>query len=593
MSTFSFPSPESYGQSLSARAAVPAAAQAEPSANGELLNLITLADLTLYKNPRDVSAAAKRLLSKTDIIEDEKLRTSVRLSLAEAAAEPENFPEIRARHFQKISLRFTDIADEARKNKNYKAALNSAQIAAKADPKNSRARLILASLIDACGDSPTALRLMHAGLKFIDLDAPVTPAYFSKYFELLAELQQDYVAADQAEKILKNANVPEDARRISALAGAFAFYNRGQYEKALALIARERLDENAQGRILKARCIFASGRREEAAKLLADSIPQFPAEKREPFFNQLSRFYSETGDFNAVLDVAKRQLEENPDVLGPRLRRLFAYKKLGDDAAFNAELEAIFAQFSMSQTALVALANFAAEQGLPDIALRCMSTARERCYEMPLFVAAAVESLVSANRPAEAIEAYVQATGAEPKLFEEIRSVVSAVLASAYAEAAAQETDPEKSSAYAAQSELLLNQFLEDKNIRPENHLAAIRHFRRIGRNDIANRIATAALKAFPWHSQIRADWISLQLALPESLTRLNVPAEIRTLAEMRRPDPAIWKEILAWLNASAGTTSASLAVSDADGWGAPTGSGTLSAADRESLIRLVAPLAR
>lgn len=593
MSTFSFPSPESYGQSLSARAAVPAVAQAEASANGELLNLITLADLTLYKNPRDVSAAAKRLLSKTDIIEDEKLRTSVRLSLAEAAAEPENFPEIRARHFQKISLRFTDIADEARKNKNYKAALNSAQIAAKADPKNSRARLILASLIDACGDSSTALRLMHAGLKFIDLDAPVTPAYFSKYFELLAELQQDYVAADQAEKILKNANVPEDARRISALAGAFAFYNRGQYEKALALIARERLDENAQGRILKARCIFASGRRGEAAKLLADSIPQFPAEKREPFFNQLSRFYSETGDFNAVLDVAKRQLEENPDVLGPRLRRLFAYKKLGDDAAFNAELEAIFAQFSMSQTALVALANFAAEQGLPDIALRCMNTARERCYEMPLFVAAAVESLVSANRPAEAIEAYVQATGAEPKLFEEIHSVVSAVLASAYAEAAAQETDPEKSSAYAAQSELLLNQFLEDKNIRPENHLAAIRHFRRIGRNDIANRIATAALKAFPWHSQIRADWISLQLALPESLARLNVPAEIRTLAEMRRPDPAIWKEILAWLNASAGTASASLAVSDADGWGAPSGSGTLSASDRESLIRLVAPLAR
>ena len=121
MSTFSFPSPESYGQDLSAAPSIPAG-QAQTSANGELLNLITLADLTLYKNPRDVAAAAKRLLEKTDVIADDKLRMSVRLSLAEASAEPERFPEIRARHFKKISARFTDIADEARKNKNYKTA---------------------------------------------------------------------------------------------------------------------------------------------------------------------------------------------------------------------------------------------------------------------------------------------------------------------------------------------------------------------------------------------------------------------------------------------------------------------------------------
>lgn len=574
-STFSFPDPASYGQSLPAQPRVSERQTAEPSANGELLNLITLADLTLYRNPADVKSAAKRLLGKTDIITDEKLRTSVRLSLAEIIAEPENFPEIRSRHFRKLSLHFTDVADEARKNKNYRTAMNSAQIAAKADPKNGRARLILATLIDAYGgDTPTAVKLLHAGLKFIDLDAPVTPAYFSKYFELLAELQQDYVAAEQAQKILKNPSVPEEPRRIVALAGAFALYNRGQYAESLALIARERLAETAQGRVLKARNLFASGKHGEAETLLSDSIPQFPAEKREPLFNQLSRFFSETGDFNAVLDVAKRQLEENPDVLGPRLRRLFAYKKLGDEKAFAAEQEAIFSQFSSSQSALVALSNFAAEQGMPDLALRCMRTARERSFDMALFVAAAVESLVAANRPAEAIDAYVQITASYPKIFEEIQAVVSAVLASAYAEAAKAEPDPEQSATLSAHSELLLSQFLEDKTVRPENQLAAIRHFRRIGRNDIANRVATAALKTFPWHSQIRADWLSLQLADPESLARISVPAEVRVLAEMRRPEPSIWKEILAWLDA-------------------PETASKLSAADRDGLRRLVEPLAR
>ncbi|MBQ6705140.1 MAG: hypothetical protein IJN19_03975 [Opitutales bacterium] len=594
MSTFSFPSPDSYGQDLSAQQNVPSV-QNQTSANGELLNLITLADLTLYKNPRDVAQTAKRLLSKTDIITDDKLRTSVRLSLAEISAEPEKFPEIRARHFKKISSRFTDIADEARKNKNYKTALNSAQIATKADPRNLRARLILAALVDAYGgDTPTALKLMHAGLKFIDLDADVTPDYFAKYFEMLFSLQQDYVLSEQAKKILKNPNVPAKTRKLVALAGAFALYNRGQYDESLDIIARERLDDQqhgnadaVHGRILKARNLFASGKRSEAVSLLDSSISQFPAEKRELIYNQLSRFFSESNNFEGVLDVASRQIEENPATLAPRLSRLFAYKKLGKAAEFDAELTAIFELFSTSQSALVALANFAAEQGMPELALRCMDTARTHHFEAPLFVAAAVESLVAANRPADAIDAYVQATSADPKVFEEFQSVISAVLASAYAEAAKAESDPEKAEPLRAHCELLLGQFLENPSARPENQLAVIRHFRRIGRDDIANRVATAALKKFPWHSQIRADWLSLQLATPESLARLNVPAEIRTLAGMRRPEAKIWREVLAWLD-SAGTTTAS-----DGGWGAPLNACTLSPAERAELRALVAPLSQ
>lgn len=596
MSTFSFPNPHAYGQNLPS-SDVPAAQTAKKSANSELLNLITLADLTLYKNPQDVSAAAKRMLGKTDIITDEKLQITVRLSLAEAAAEPERFPEIRARHFKKVSERFTDIADEARKDKNYRAALNAAQIAARANPKNLRARLILSSLVDAYGgDTATAIKLMHAGLKFIDLDAPVTYSYFSKYFELLSDMQQDNVAADQAQKILKSNAVPADTRRIVALAGAFAQYNRGNYTAALDLIARENLAESVQGRILKARCFFADGRRDAAIDLLRESVSQFPSDKREPIFNQLSRFFSESGDFASVLDVSRRQLEENANALGPRLRMLFAYKKLGNDAAFSAELERVFADFSLSQGALVALANFAAEQGSPELALRCMSTARERNFDTSLFVAAVVEALVAAKRPVEAIDAYSQATSANAQIFDEFQTVISAVLASAYAEAASAETSPEKAAPLREHSELLLSQFLENPAVRPENALAAIRHFRRIGRNDIASRIATASLKRFPWHSQIRADWISLQLADADALSQLNLPAEVRVLAEMRRPEPAIWHEILAWLDKNDAANAAgniSFASGDDSGWGAALDSSAVSAEESAALRALVTPLAK
>jgi len=589
MTPISFFNPTAYGQPQPAPNA-PAAVPAGASANGEMFNLVTLADLTLYKNPRDVATAAKKLLEKTDLITDEKLRTSVRLALAQASAEPEKFPEIRVRHFKQISLRFTEIADEARKNKNYRAALNAAQIAAKADPKNLRARLILAALVDAYGnDTATAIKLMHAGLKFIDLDAPVTAAYFSKYFELLSAMQQDNVAADQAQKILKSSAVPAETRKLVAIAGAFALYNRGDYAEALDLIARERIDDSVQGRILKARCIFAAGKPDEAVDLLEKSLAEFPADKREPIFNQLSRFFSERGNFSAVLDVAKRQLEENPDVLGPRLRRLFAYDKLGDKAAFSSELESIFEQFSMSQGALVALANFSAEQGLPEIAQRCLSLAQERHFEPALFAAALIESLVVANRPADAIAIYVQATGTDPKIFDEFDTVIPAVLASAYAEVAANETDPKKAEAMRAHSELLLNQFLENNAVRPENELAAARHFRRIGRLDLAGKIATAALKKFPWHSQLRADWISVQLATPGALAQLNLPAEIRVLAEMRRPDPAIWKEILVWLDSQKTANT----ISSSGGWGTAPETSQISPQDALALRAIVEPLAR
>ncbi|MBQ8445892.1 MAG: hypothetical protein IJX22_05870, partial [Opitutales bacterium] len=100
-------------------------------------------------------------------------------------------------------------------------------------------------------------------------------------------------------------------------------------------------------------------------------------------------------------------------------------------------------------------------------------------------------------------------------------------------------------------------------------------------------RVATAALKKFPWHSQIRADWLSLQLAAPESLSRLNVPAEIRTLTEMRRPEAKIWREVLAWIDA-AGTNAAS-----DGGWSTPLNAGSLSPAERAELRALVAPLSQ
>ncbi|MCD8298912.1 MAG: hypothetical protein LUD39_04040 [Opitutae bacterium] len=572
MLPFIFPRPDSYGQNVPAQPVPEQAAKATPAAAGDFVNTLILADIALYKRSDDIKKCAARILERAEKINDETLRQITISSLQQIIAEPENAEKIRREHLKKVGEYFAATAFAAHDAKRNEDALAAVQIALRCDPANARARLLFANLIE-----PTAaLQTLHYGIKFLDLNSEIAPVYFNRYFDALSNLQQDKIAAKQALALLAEKSLPAPVHAAVASHAAMSLFWIGDYAGALKVLDGEKISDSQQGLILKSRCMFELGQRDAAIALLSGSVNKFPPEKRDVILSQLSHFMQNLGDISGALKIADRRVQENPTSPTPYLQRLYLFRKNGEKENFNSELEQIFTVFPSSQTALATLANFAAESGEPAIAKRCVRCAAEHQFGTGIFTAAYIEALVTANDPDTAIQSYIEISKNYPKTFEGIETPVNAILAAAYTRIATPEFTPDEETRKTLLNHagLLLAQYLEDKTLTPENFISATNLFKRIGADETALKIAEAGLKSFPWHSQIRANAISMRIKLniiSGSATRAPLAKEIRALAIMRRPAPEIWQEIAAWL----ATTN------------------SLSAEDAAALKKIVAPLAK
>lgn len=545
--SFVLPNPHSRGQTLPEQ---PNAASPETPGNagiGGFLNILFLSEPALCKSPEEIAACAQRLLDgETDKVSDPVLRRKCVFALAKIAENPEKLEEIRAEHLRDLGEHFTETAITAREGKRLEDALAASQIALKCDPANIKARLLFASLIEP----KKALQTLHYGIKFLKLDSELAPVYFNRYFDTLADLQQDRIAAKQASSLLKM-ELPGEVHRAVANHAAISFFWIGDYERSLQILEEENIADTQQGMILKSRCLFELGEISAAVKLLENGLSAFPPEKRDVILSQLSHYHQQLGDWSAALKTADRRIAENPDSATPFLQRLFLYHKTGDKKRFQEELESIFENFSSSQTALLSLANLAAETGRPDIADRCMRRAVEQNIAPGMFVAAEIEAVLTSGDAGKAILDYAEISKANPKLFDAYEKALTVILAAAYARAGTDaETDEEKTR-LREHSQALLSQYLAEPGLTPEEFLSAIGLMRRIKEFESAQKLSEAALAAFPWHSQLRAETISLRIKLnltEGSADRTALDREIQVLTQMRRPNPKIWQEISDWL---------------------------------------------
>lgn len=552
MSSLAFPSPDSYGQNVPVQSASSAAHQ-RPSVGGNFTNTLLLSDLALYSKPDDIRDCAGRLIERAEQIDEPALRRLVVFSLSKIVNAPESAEAIQKEHLAKIGDYFFRVATDARKGNRNEDALAAVQISLRCAPANAEARLLFASLIEP----KAALQTLHYGIQFLDLTAEITPAYFNRYFGALADLQQDRIAAKQAlailgEKTLSNEQtLPKAVRSAVANHAAMALFWIGEYTSALKILDNEELAETQQGMILKSRCLFELRRSRDAIALLDGKVNDFPASKRDVILSQLSHFYQHLGNLPAALEVTNRRIAENPTAPQPYLHRLYLLKKLGKTDEFKSELENIFKTFSAQQSALISLANFAAENGNPDIAESCAALAFDKKFPQNIFVAALIESFVTAGTPERAIEVFRQVSKNSPKTLDGVESATTAILAAAYTLAAQKTPVSEKKQTLEEHAELLLGQFLATDSLAAENYISVSALFKRIGNAAHALKVAQAGLSAFPWHSQLRADVISLRIQLGQidgKNNRTSVFNEIRALAAMRRPHAKIWQEIARWL---------------------------------------------
>ncbi len=545
---FIFPPPNSYGKNVPEQSVPEKTAKLAAVPEGDLINTLVLAEFALYESVPEIKKCAERMLERADKIADPELRRITIFSLSKILNAPENLEKIKAEHLKKLSEFFTETAINAREGNRNEDALAAVQIALKCNPANVPARLIFSNLIAP----EAALQTLHYGIKFLDLNSEIAPTYFNKYFAALADLQQDRIAAKQALALLNEKSLPSAVREVVANHAAMSLFWLGEYEKALEILLSEKIDESQQGLILKSRCLFEIGKRQEAIALLNENVSKFPPEKRDVLLSQLSHFFQNLNDVPAAIKIADRRVAENPTSPTPYLQRLYLFHKNGEKQNFDAELEQIFSAFPSSQTALTTLANFAAENGVPEIEQKCIKTDAEHQFQKGIFTTAYHEALVVENEAETAIRFYDEISKNFPKTFDGIESSVNVILAAAYLKIAAGTTDFSTKETLSRHAETLLAQYFEDKTLAPENFISAANLFARIGVPEAALEVSETALKAFPWHSQIRATAISNRMKLnlvSATTTRAPLEKEIRALAIMRRPNPAIWQEIAAWLS--------------------------------------------
>lgn len=517
--------------------------------------IVLLAGLPLANSKESVLSYARQTYIKSDNIQDEALKQIVRLTLAKLEDHPENAPFLKENHLRTVGDYLFAKALEAEKANKIEDALRFAQISSRISPSNLKSKLLLANILHSnYGRTDVAIDALFHGLEQLNVSDPIGRDYLERYFQLLQLKERDNEVIEQSLKILQaTKDLPSSTKQTVSLAAATSLYWVGRYPECVNIININALDNQANGLLLKARALFDGGKTVEAVALLETRCSQFSGSTRDAIYSQQARFHLLLGKPKMALTVTNERIALDEKAPFPHLMRLQLLDRLQLKDDYSKELQLIAERFADNSSAMLALANFAAERGFDGLTASLVSTATSRGFERSTFAALHLEALLNAKRPEQVIALFEQLNAADRNLFNSNLPVVRALVGIAY------HARPKKDEATAKSDRMVgdryLQELLKSSNISPEAYRSVGRKLKDIRATDAAVRILESGVKSFPRYSQLRAEYIGarIQAGQIEAYgTRKSVADELEELLTMRRPSPLIWHEALAWLRSEA-----------------------------------------
>lgn len=265
-------------------------------------------------------------------------------------------------------------------------------------PEDTQGRLLLADLFVAARRPELAGKLLAQGAEVLTADA----AYLEKAFRFLLEHQDDDVVIALGDKLATRLPASHPASRVATLAAATAHYNRGHFDQAEQLLHDRGLENTAEGQLLGSRMNWERGYRKLALvqlRGLADDRPQDAAIHGE----LLRRLRESESHAEARRRVLLFQLAQ-PAAVAPRLDLIRAYHNEGDLAAAGRETAFILRDFADNETALLGLAEFAAQTGNPTLIREISTSARLARPPEQAFAFLQIEAQLAAREFAAALE---------------------------------------------------------------------------------------------------------------------------------------------------------------------------------------------
>ncbi len=404
------------------------------------------------------------------------------------------------------------------KQGNYRDALRLLRLGVARSPSNLEGRKVLAEFYELAIQRPdVAANLMVKGL---DLGGIEDLDYLKQTLRVLLRNQMDEQVQELTNKYLPEEPDPNDINRTLAYGAASANYLRGNYDQADDYIIEYNLIESLEGLLLSSQISWDRGNQIAAITKMEHSLRRFP--NSEPLLMQLSRYHREVGEIDKARRYAILRNVKDPLSAAPRLELLYIYNKSGDFDREQRETQRMLNQFRDDESALQALANFAADTGNIDLARRTYEEALENEFAVDSFALLLIESHLVSKDYEGALSFCEELLKERPgwlsqrwAIFNSLRAVASYGI-----------NRPDL-------GEIYLQHFIDESNNPPQTYLAVARRFTNIDRAPQAQKILNTAMQRTPANQQILSELIRVELGLgnTENLNHL-----LTRLLQMRRP---------------------------------------------------------
>lgn len=383
-------------------------------------------------------------------------------------------------------------------------------------PYNAAGRLGLARLYVAAKRPDLAKNVLTSALERCARDRD----YLRATCEFLLEFHYDDELRQASERLLALPASASVDRSLVAFYAATGAFHRGHYDRAESLLRDARLDSHPEGILLLARIDAERGHR-ELALLRLDSLgpDDLPSDAAYVLVGQIRRELGQSRELelNAVLRLAN-----NPLAAAPRIAFLHLHRHRQDSAALARDIEAYLTTFARDPAALIALADFAATAGQPDLAARLERHFQEQNWPADALALLTAEACLVAGRHREGLESVRAFVRRDPETAKRLAPVLDSLQTVALF--ALQRPD---------EARLHLEHLLAQPDLRAENLRLVAQRLASLGQTPSARQLLERATTLDPLN----------QLALTE-LVRLEaqgrhfekLPAHTRRLLSMRKP---------------------------------------------------------
>ncbi len=407
-------------------------------------------------------------------------------------------------------------ASQCVEQRKFAEAISLARRGVERSPANVGGRLMLAELYLGLRQPDQARRVLWDGLPYHSTE----PVFLQPLLAFLAQRQEDPVIVGLARKFLGRGARGSEADRLLAQAAATASYLRGNYDQAEDFLQRApTLATSAAGRLLSAKIEYDRGYRELGLlrlRQLAVVAPRHVEIQRE-LIDRLRRegFHDEARRAAMSLQIA------HPGLAGPRLDLLAAYRRDGDTARLNTEIESMLRDFPGDSAALLLLADFAANSGDAGWVARIERHAAAQQLPTEAYGYLAVEAAIVARDYARALAGIreLQLRGTEGRAR---RSVLNSLQAIAHC-----------GSEEVLEARVFLSAYLVEQDLRAENLLAVANRLAELNASELARQTLSRAIEIDPANQAALMRLIELDLTLERVA---DLPAHVERYLKMRRP---------------------------------------------------------